>query len=121
MIKIAFKKIQIYVNVFSLNSFTFARFTRVVSSFINFRNSRISIKKRFKILIVSKTDKFSRDSRDVMYDDDDEKFDVNNDNRSNCIQCCCISINYRRVANIVYNKCFKQKTVCISIRFEFMY
>jgi hypothetical protein len=121
------KKTQIYVNVSSLNSFVFARFSvsarfiRVDSSFIIItRTLRISTKRRFKILIVSKTDEFSRDARDVMNDDDDEEFDVNVDDRSNCIQCCRISMNCRRVASIVCDRCFKQKIACISIRFEFV-
>jgi hypothetical protein len=101
------KKIQIYVNVSSLNSSVFACFTRVVSFVITSRTSRTSTKRSFKILIVSKIDEFSRDSRDVMNDDDDEKFDVNDDNRSICIWCWCISINCRRIANNVYDKCFK--------------
>jgi hypothetical protein len=86
------KEIQIYVNVFSLSSFVsarfsvFVRFIRVDSLFIIItRISRISTKKRIKILIVSKTDEFSRDARDVMNDDDDEKSNVNDDNHSNCI------------------------------------
>jgi hypothetical protein len=122
------KKIQIYVNVFSLSFFVFARFSvsvrfiRVDSLFIIItRISRTLTKKRIKILIVSKTDEFSRDARDVMNDDDDEKSNVNDDNRSNCIRCCCISINCHRIANIVCDKCFKQKIACISIRFEFVY
>jgi hypothetical protein len=121
------KKIQIYVNVFSLNFsvfarfFVFTRFIRVDSSFIIIiRIFRISTKKSFKILIVSKTDEFLRDARDVINDDDDEKFDVNDDNRSNCIRCCRISIDCRRIANIVCDKCFKQKIACISIRFKFV-
>jgi hypothetical protein len=119
--------IQIYVNVFSLNFFVFARFSvsvrfiRVDSFFIIIiRTSRISTKKRFKILIVSKIDEFSRDARDVMNDDDDEILDVNDDNRSNCIRCCRISINCHRIASIVCDKCFKQKIACISIRREFV-
>jgi hypothetical protein len=121
------KKIQIYVNVSSLSFFAFARFSvsvrfiRVDSLFIIItRISRISTKRRFKILIVSKTDEFSRDARDVMNDDDDEAFDVNDDNRSNCIRCCRISIDCRRIANIVCDRCFKQKIACISIRREFV-
>jgi hypothetical protein len=118
---------QIYVNVFSLSFFVSARFSvfvrsiRVDSLFIIItRISRISTKRRFKILIVSKTDEFSRDARDVMNDDDDETFDVNDDNRSNCIRCCRISADCRRIANIVCDKCSKQKIACISIRREFV-
>jgi hypothetical protein len=114
------EEIQIYVNVSSLSSSAFARFTRVASSFINSRISRTSTKRRFRFLIVSKTEKFSRDSRDVMNDDDDETSNVNDDNRSNCIRCCRISIDCRRIANIACDKCFKQKITCISIRFEFV-
>jgi hypothetical protein len=122
------KEIQIYVNVFSLSFFIFARFSvfvrfiRVDSLFIIItRISRISTKRRIKILIVSKIDEFSRNARDVMNDDDDEKSNVNDDNRSNCIRCCRISIDCRRIANIVCDRCFKQKIACISIRFEFVY
>jgi hypothetical protein len=78
-------------------------------------------KNALRILIVSKTNEFSRDARDVINDDDDEKSNVNDDNRSNCIRCCRISIDCRRIANIVCNKFFKQKIACISIRFEFVY
>jgi hypothetical protein len=122
------KKIQIYINVFSLNFFVSARFSvsvrfiRVDSLFIIItRISRISTKKRIKILIVSKIDEFSRDARDMMNDDNDEKINVNDDNRLNCIRCCRISIDCRRIANIVCDRCFKQKIACISIRFEFVY
>jgi hypothetical protein len=122
------EEIQLYVNVSSLSFFVSARFfvsvrfIRVDSFFIIIiRISRISTKRRFKILIVSKTVEFSRDARDVMNDNDDETFDVNNDNRLNCIRCCSISIDCRRIANIVCDKCFKQKIACISIRFEFVY
>ncbi len=100
------KRIQIYVNLSSLSSSISARFLRVASFDIIFRISLISIKRRFRILIVSKTDEFSRDSRAVMNDDDDEDFNVKNDNRSNCIRCCRISIDCRRVANIVCDRCF---------------
>jgi hypothetical protein len=101
------EKIQMYVNVSSFNFFVFARSFRVASFNITFRISCISIKKRFRILIVSKIDEFSRDSRAVMNDDDDEEFDVNDDNRLNCIRCCRISINCRRVASFVCDRCFK--------------
>jgi hypothetical protein len=123
------EKIQIYVNVFSLNFSVFARSSvsvrsiRVDSLFIIIitRISRTSTKRRIKISIVSKTDEFSRDARDVMNDDDDEESNVNNDNRSNCIRCCRISIDCLRIASIVCDKCFRQKIACISIRFEFVY
>jgi hypothetical protein len=106
----------------SARSSVSVRFIRVDSLFIIItRISRISTKRRFKILIVSKTDEFSRDARDVMNDDDDEASDVNDDNRSNCIRCCRISIDCRRIANIVCDKCSRQKIACISIRFEFVY
>jgi hypothetical protein len=114
------KKIQIYVNVSSLNFFIFARSFRVVSFDITSRISRISIKRRFRILIVSKTDEFSRDRHAMMNDDDDEKLNVKDDNRSNYIRCCRLSINCRHVANIICDKCFKQKIACISIRREFV-
>jgi hypothetical protein len=110
------KKIQIYVNVFSFNFFVFARFSvfvrfiRVDSFFIIIiRILRTSTKKRINIVIVSKIDEFSRDARDVMNDDDDKESNVNDDNRSNCIQYCRISIDCRRIASIVCDKCFKQK------------
>ncbi len=90
------KETQIYVNVSSLNFSVSARFSRVISSDIISRMSRILIKRRFKILIVSKIDEFSRNRQAVMNDDDDEEFNVNDDNCSNCIRCCCISINCRR-------------------------
>jgi tRNA G10 N-methylase Trm11 len=104
-----------------LNSFVSARSSRVASFDDISRISRISIKRHFRILIVSKTDEFSRDRHAVMNDDDDEQFDVKNNNRSNCIRCCRMSINCRRIANIVCDKCFKQKTIYISICFEFVY
>jgi hypothetical protein len=112
------ERTQIYVNMSSLRFSAFARFIRVAS--FDFRISRISTKRRFRVLIVSKTEEFSRDSRDVMNDDDDEASNVNDDNRSNCIRCCRISIDCRRIANIACDKCFKQKAVCISIRREFV-
>jgi hypothetical protein len=101
--------------------FVFACFIRVDSFFIIItRISRISTKRRFKILIVSKINEFSRDARNVMNDDDDEEFNVNDDNRLNCIRCCRILIDCCRIVNIVCDKCFKQKIACISIRREFV-
>jgi hypothetical protein len=79
------EKTQIYVNVSSLSSSVSARSFRVASSDITSRTSRISIKRRFKILIVSKTDEFSRDRHAVMNNDDDEESNVKDDNCSNCI------------------------------------
>jgi hypothetical protein len=114
------KKTQIYVNVSSLSFFVFARFLRVASFDITSRTSRISIKRRFRILIVSKIDEFSRDRHAVMNDDDDEESNVKDDNHLNCIRCCRLSINCRRVANIVCDKCFRQKIACISICHEFV-
>jgi hypothetical protein len=114
------EKTQIYVNVSSFNFSVSAHSLRVASFDITSRISRISIKQRFRILIVSKIDEFSNDRQAVINDDDDEEFDVNDDNRSNCIRCCCISIDCRRIANIACSRCFKQKTACISIRFEFV-
>jgi hypothetical protein len=120
IIKIAFKK-KFKFTLTSLRSvFLFVCFFRVALFVIISRISRISIKRRIKISIVSKIDEFSRDSRVMMNDDNDEKFDVKNDNRSNCIRCCRISINCRHVTSIVCDKCFKQKITCFSIRFEFM-
>jgi hypothetical protein len=83
------KKIQIYVNVSSLNFFVsarffvFTRFIRVDSFFIIITQIfRISIKRRFKILIISKIDEFSRDARDVM--NDDVSRDVTTHNTEDC-------------------------------------
>jgi hypothetical protein len=89
------KKIQIYVNVSSLNFSVSVRSLRVALFDITSRISRISIKRRFRILIVSKTDEFSRDRHAVMNDDDDEKSNMKNDNRSNCIRCCRLSVDCR--------------------------
>jgi hypothetical protein len=100
--------------------FVFARFFRIISFNIIFRISRISIQRRFRILIVSKINEFSRDRHAVMNDDDDEEFIVKNDNRSNCIRYNHISIDCRRIESIVCDKCFKQKTIYISIHFEFV-
>jgi hypothetical protein len=110
-------------NTFVFTSFfVFTRFICVDSFFIIIiRISRISTKKRFKILIVSKTDEFSRDARDMMNDNDNEEFNVNDNNRSNYIRCYCISIDCRHIASIICDKCFKQKIACILIRFEFVY
>ncbi len=114
------EKTQIYVNVFSSNFFVFARFLRAASFDMTSRISRISVKRRFRISIISKIDEFSRDRQAVINDDDNEEFEVNDDNRSNCIRCCCILIDCRRIASIACDKYFKQIIVCISIRFEFV-
>jgi hypothetical protein len=52
---------------------------------------------------------------------DDEFIDENDDEFSNCIKCCRVSISCHRLINIICAKCFKQKQICISICFQFAF
>jgi hypothetical protein len=54
--------------------------------------------------------------------DDDELIDENDDELSNCVKYCRVSMSCRRVIDIAYARCFRQKQTCISIclRFAFL-
>jgi hypothetical protein len=94
-------------------------FRNVVASFSS-RTSKISDRRN---VAKTKFDESFTDRLVVEEKNDDEFIDENENEFSNCIKCCRVSMFCRRVIDIAYAKCFKQKQTCISIclRFAFFF
>jgi hypothetical protein len=97
--------------------------TRVTTSFRNvivffFRTSKTS---RRRNVVETKSDESFIDRLVIEEKNDDELTDENDDELSNCIKCCRVSMSCRRVIDIACAKCFKQKQTCISICFRFAF
>jgi hypothetical protein len=97
--------------------------TRVTTSSRNvvvfsFRTSKIS---RRRNVVETKFDESFINRLVVEEKNDDEFIDENNDEFSNYIKCCRVSMSCRRVIDIACAKCFKQKQACISICFRFAF
>jgi hypothetical protein len=98
--------------------------TRVTTSFRNvivLSSSRISKSSRRQNVVKTKFDESFIDRFVVEEKNDDELIDENDDEFSNCIKCCRVSMFCRRVIDIACAKCFKQKQTCISIYFRFAF
>jgi hypothetical protein len=105
--------------LFLLSRASRRRFAMSSFSFLfEFRISKIS---RRRNVIETKSDKSFIDRFVVEEKNDDEFIDENDNEISNCVKCCRVSMSCRRVIDIVYAKCFKQKQVCISICLQFAF
>jgi hypothetical protein len=93
---------------------------RNVVAFFSFRTSKTS---RRRNIVETKRDESFIDRLVVeeKNDDDDELIDENDDELSNCVKCCRVSMSCHRVIDIACAKCFKQKQACISICFRFAF
>jgi hypothetical protein len=99
--------------------------TRATTSLCNvvaFFSFRISKTSRRRNIVETKRDESFID-RFVVEEknDDDELIDENDDELSNCVKCCRVSMSCRRVIDIACARCFRQKQICISIRFRFAF
>jgi hypothetical protein len=52
---------------------------------------------------------------------EDELIDENDDELSNCVKCCRVSMSCRRVDDIACAKCSRQKQACVSICLRFTF
>jgi hypothetical protein len=98
--------------------------TRVTTSLRNvvaLFSSRISKTSRRRNVVETKFDEWSIDRFVVEEKNDDAFIDENDDEFSNCIKCCRVSMSCRRVIDIACAKCFRQKQTCISICFRFAF
>jgi hypothetical protein len=97
--------------------------TRVTTSFRNVvaLSSRISKTSRRRNVVETKSDELSIDRLVVEKKNDDELIDENDDEFSNCIKCCRVSMSCRRVIDIACARCSRQKQVCISICLRFAF
>ncbi len=99
--------------------------TRVTTSFRNVvtsSSSRISKTSRRRNIIETKRDESFIDRLVAeKKNDDDEFIDENDDELSNCVKCCRVSMSCRRVIDIACAKCFRQKQTCISICLRFAF
>jgi hypothetical protein len=97
--------------------------TRVTTSLRNvvafsFRTSKTS---RRRNVVETKSDESFTDRLVIEEKNDDELIDENDDELSNCIKCCRVSMFCRRVIDIACARCFRQKQACISICFRFAF
>jgi hypothetical protein len=99
--------------------------TRVTTSLRNvvaFFFSRISKISRRRNIVETKRDESFIDRFVVeKKNNDDEFIDENDDEFSNCVKCCRVSMSCRRVIDIACARCFRQKQACISICFRFAF
>ncbi len=99
--------------------------TRVSMSFRNvvifFASSRISKTSRRRNVVETKFDE-SFITRFVNEEKNEDEFiDENDDEFSNCVKCCRVSMSCRRVNDIACAKCSRQKQACVSICFRFTF
>jgi hypothetical protein len=99
--------------------------TCVTTSFRNvvaFSSSRISKISRRRNIVETKRDESFIDRFVVEEKNDDDEFiNENDDELSNCVKCCRVSMSCRRVIDIACARCFRQKQTCISICFRFAF
>ncbi len=99
--------------------------TRASMSFrnvvISFAFSRISKTSRRRNVIETKSDESFTTRFVVEEKNEDELIDENNDELSNCVKCCRVSMSCRRVNDIACARCSKQKQACVSICFRFTF
>jgi hypothetical protein len=85
--------------------------TRVTTSLRNVvaLSSRISKTSRRRNVVETKSDESFIDRLVVEEKNDDEFIDEKNDELSNCIKCCRVSMSFRRVIDIACARCSRQK------------
>jgi hypothetical protein len=93
-------------------------FRNVVAFFAFFRISKTS---RRQNVVETKFNKLFITRFVVEEKNEDELIDENNDEFSNCVKCCRVSMSCRRVNDIACAKCLKQKQTCVSICFRFTF
>jgi hypothetical protein len=99
--------------------------TRVSTSFRNvvafFVFSRISKTSRRRNVVKTKFDESFITRLVVEKKNENEFIDENDDEFSNCVKCCRVSMSCRRVNDIACAKCSRQKQTCVSICFRFTF
>ncbi len=113
VIEFSFSRASIIIALIIIMLIITASIINDFSRFNFFENSsRISNRRRFKVFANSESEKSFID-QNVDVDSDDNE----NDERSDCVKCCRISIDCRRVTNVTCARCARQKTACVLIRF----
>jgi hypothetical protein len=99
--------------------------TRVLMSSRNvvifFAFSRISKISRRRNVVETKFDESFIIQLVVEKKNENELIDENDDEFSNCVKCCRVSMFCRRVNDIACARCLRQKQVCVSICFRFTF
>ncbi len=93
-------------------------FRNVVIFFVFSRTSKIS---RRRNVVETKFDESFITRFVVEEKNEDEFIDENDDELSNCVKCCRVSMSCRRVNDIACAKCLRQKQACVSICFRFTF
>jgi hypothetical protein len=93
-------------------------FRNVVTFFASFQISKTS---RRQNVVETKFDESSTTRFVVEEKNEDEFIDENDDELSNCVKCCRVSMFCRRVNDIACARCSRQKQVCVSICLRFTF
>lgn len=91
------------------------RESRVVPGPSEPRTSKTPSRRRTRVPAEREVEESSDDL--MMIDDDDDLMNMKNDDDelSDCIRCCRVPIECRRVDDIACTRCVRMKTICISI------
>jgi hypothetical protein len=117
VIELSFSRVSVIIASIIIASIITASIINDLNRFNLFENSfRILSRRRFRILANSEFEKTFTDIQNVDVDSDDNE----NDERFDCVKCCRISLDYRRVMSVTCARCARQKNVCVSIRFRFV-
>ncbi len=93
-------------------------FRNVVAFFVSFRISKTS---RRRNVVETKFDESFIIKFVIEKKNEDEFIDENDDEFSNCVKCCRVSMFCHRVNDITCAKCLKQKQIYVSICFRFTF
>ncbi len=93
-------------------------FRNVVVSFAFSRTSKTS---RRRNVVETKFDESFITQFVVEEKNENELIDKNDDELSNCVKCCRVSMFCRRVNDIACARCSRQKQVCVSICLRFTF
>jgi hypothetical protein len=80
-------------------------------------SSRILNRRWFRTLANLESEKIFTNIQNVDVDFDDNE----NDERFDCVKCCRIFLNCRRVTSVTCAHCARQKIICVLIRFRFVF
>jgi hypothetical protein len=113
VIELSFSRASVIIASIIIASITTASTINDFNRFNLFESSsRISSCRRLKAFANLEFEKSFTNIQNVDVDSDDNE----NDERLDCVKCCRISLNCRRVTNVTCARCARQKTACVSIR-----
>ncbi len=113
-----FSRVSIITASIIIASIIIASIINDLNRFNLFENSsRISSRRRFRAFANSESEKTFTDIQNFDVDFDDNE----NDERFDSVKCCQIFLDCRRVTSVTCARCARQKIVCVSIFFRFVF